>query len=76
MLIISLGRDCTIASMCKDLNERNVALPFDFVVGDLYGNVITNDFNNFFKEINFVHHDRNDITVAKTFKRRIERLYE
>lgn len=76
MLIISLGRDCTIANLCKELDVRTIALPFDFAVGDAYGHLITNKFENFTKEIDFVHHDINDKIVLETFKRRIKRLYE
>lgn len=76
MNIVPLGVDCSIALYLKEKNIRNFALPFDYIVSQYPGKQIINNFNTFFDDNDFPHHDIKNDDVQKTFIRRINRLYD
>ena len=51
-IYISLGSDCQAAKRARDMNKRNFALPFDWVV-TYHGvtDIIKNDFINFLPKL-------------------------
>lgn len=72
---VPLGVDCGAATTLKELNLRQHALPFDWVVTWRPGNLVKhNDTHAYFSTCKFVHHDITQTNVRQTLQKRWQRL--
>lgn len=72
---IPLGVDCGVATSLKELNLRQQALPFDWVVTWTPGKLVQqNNTQAYFSSCKFIHHDLTRADVRQTLQKRWQRL--